>query len=801
MGQTIENLRKVLKLEQAKGYRDKAVMGGLDRFLRNLNATDKELSILLSQNYSSLDITSREEWVKDILNHLDAGERKSPPLSTNALPRQKTLAQHHIHGSAQSLEAPVTSIKGINRGLAPKFEKLGVKTIRELLYFFPRRHIDYSRRKLISELEAGEEQTIVATVWEASQKTMANRRRVTEAVVGDESGNIRVIWFNQPYLAKTLATNSTVVLSGRVEQFHNRNMFVSPEWELLESDDLIHTGRLVPVYSLTAGISPRTVRRLVKGTLDHWLTELDDFLPESVRKSAGLLPLPEAIGQAHYPDSEFSKDQARKRLAFDELFLIQLGVLSKKRDWQEELGNVLKVESKYLELFFSSLPYKLTSAQRRAFAEIQSDLSKPKPMSRLLQGEVGSGKTVVATAAMLLAAANGYQAALMAPTEILAEQHFNTICSLLSGVSAEEHGNRNVHNYPAMLPHSIGVGLLIGSLKESAKQEIQQLISAGEINIVIGTHALIQKGVDFKSLGFCVVDEQHRFGVMQRSELRSKGARPHVLVMSATPIPRTLALTLYGDLDLSILDELPPGRIEIKTRFLGPEYRQRAYDFLRKQIAEGRQAFIICPLIEESEAIETKAAITEYERLSQSVFPDLRLGLLHGRLNGAGKEDVMRRFRNCEIDILVSTPVVEVGVDVPNATVMLIEGADRFGLAQLHQFRGRVGRGQHQSYCLLLAETPSAEAKERLKLLESIRNGFKLAEEDLRLRGPGEFFGTRQSGLPDLKMAQLSDVAILELARSEAIRLFQADPYLKQPQHRLLAKEVGRLWSSEGEAS
>lgn len=801
MNQAFQNLRKVLQLEQAKGYTDKAVVGGLDRFLRNLSHSNKELSALLSQNYSSLDIKLREQWIRDILNRLDSGEPEPPPIPRPTLPKKKTCTHHQNNASAQSLEASITTLKGINRGLAPKFEKMGVKTIRELLYFFPRRHIDYSKTKLISELEPEEEQTIVAIVWEASQKILANRRRATEAVVGDESGNIRVIWFNQPYLAKMLPTNSRVVLSGRVELFHGRKVLVSPEWELLESEELIHTGRLVPVYPLTAGLSPRTVRRLVKAALDYGLPALDDFLPESVTKSAGLLPLPEAIRQAHFPDNESSKDQARRRLAFDEFFLIQLGVLSKKRDWQEQPGIAFQVDNKYIETFFSSLPYKLTSAQRRAFAEIQSDLSQPKPMSRLLQGEVGSGKTVVATAAMLLAAANGYQAALMAPTEILAEQHFNTICSLLRNVSSEQHINKTVRCYPAMLPHPISVGLLIGSLKENAKQDIQQRISSGEINIVIGTHALIQKGVNFKNLGFCVVDEQHRFGVMQRSELRSKGTRPHVLVMSATPIPRTLALTLYGDLDLSILDELPPGRIEIKTRFLGPEYRQRAYDFVRKQIAEGRQAFIICPLIEESEAIVTKAAIAEYERLSQSVFPDLRLGLLHGRLSGTEKELVMRRFRNHEIDILVSTPVVEVGVDVPNATVMLIEGADRFGLAQLHQFRGRVGRGQHQSYCLLLAETPSAEARERLKLLETIRNGFKLAEEDLRIRGPGEFFGTRQSGLPDLKMAKLTDVPILELARREAVRLFQADPYLKQPEHRLLAREVSRLWSSEGEIS
>jgi ATP-dependent DNA helicase RecG len=543
------------------------------------------------------------------------------------------------------------------------------------------------------------------------------------------------------------------------------------------------------------------VRKLVKAALDRWLAELADFLPEGIRKRAGLLPLSDAIGQAHYPDSEQAKAQARKRLAFDELFIIQLGVLSRKRDWQEESSNAFDADSGCLEPFFNALPFTLTAAQKRTFAEIQQDLGKSNPMSRLLQGEVGSGKTVVATAAMLLAAANGFQAALMAPTEILAEQHFESICSLLSRASGEAGNGKPCSNYISLLPYPVGVGLLTSGLRESSRRRVHEGIISGEINFVIGTHALIQKGVEFQRLGLCVVDEQHRFGVMQRLELRSKGASPHVLVMSATPIPRTLALTLYGDLDLSILDELPPGRVEIKTKWLNPGQRQSAYDFVRKQVAAGRQAFIICPLIEESEVIETKAATTEYQRLSQAVFSELRLGLLHGRLSSQEKDEVMQRFRSGELDILVSTPVVEVGVDVPNATVMLIEGADRFGMAQLHQFRGRVGRGEHQSYCLLLAETPSAEARERLSLLQRMHNGFALAEEDLRLRGPGEFFGTRQSGLPDLKMARLSDVGLLELARREAVRLFDADPYFQQPEHRLLEREVNLLWGSGGESN
>jgi len=388
----------------------------------------------------------------------------------------------------------------------------------------------------------------------------------------------------------------------------------------------------------------------------------------------------------------------------------------------------------------------------------------------------------------------------MAPTEILAEQHFATVCELLSRVGMGE-GEGYLRSYSGLISRPLKVALLIGDIKQAGKRELQQSISDGDIDMVIGTHALVQKGVDFKKLGLVVVDEQHRFGVEQRSALREKGFNPHMLVMTATPIPRTLALTLYGDLDLSVIDELPPGRQMVKTKWLRPQQRESAYAFIRRQVAEGRQAFIICPLIEESEAVAAQAAVVEYERLSQDVFPDLRLGLLHGRLSAGDKDDVMKSFRSGELDILVSTPVIEVGIDVPNATVMLVESADRFGLSQLHQFRGRVGRGQEQSYCMLLAENPSEVGRERLDIIENTQDGFKLAEEDLRLRGPGEFFGTRQSGLPDLRMAKLSDVALLELARAEAMKLFQQDPELKQEEHRWLSQELARVWPSTGEWS
>lgn len=786
MNPSVEQLRKILELERAKGYRDVAVIGGLDKFLHRW--ADKLPPGFPSTSYANLDERQREEWVERVLGWM---KEKGPRLPEPSVVR---------HLAPQSLGAPVTTIKGIRSSLAAKFGRLGVRTIRDMLYFFPRHHIDYSKRKSISELEVGLEQTIVGIIWGASEKTLGRRMRATEAIVGDETGNIRIVWFNQPYLAKKLRTNSRVVISGKVGLFMERKVFESPEYELLESEELIHTGRLVPIYPLTEGLYARTVRRLVKDTIKRWAPGLPDFLPEEVRAHADLLGLPQAIEQAHYPDSELLKDKARKRLAFDELFLIQLGVLAKKRDWQDEQdGYAFEADSSCLQAFLDSLPFTLTSAQQQVLDEIWEDLSKPKPMSRLLQGEVGSGKTVVATAALLSAVASGYQAAFMAPTEILAEQHFGNICRLLAG-SAEE-GDEAFRTFSAFLPRPITVSLLLGSTKRGEKQEVHRRISEGKVDIVIGTHALIQKGVEFKRLGLAVVDEQHRFGVMQRSALRHKGTGPHVLVMSATPIPRTLALTIYGDLDLSVIDQLPPGRQEIVTRRLGSEQRPEAYDFVHQQIAAGRQAFVICPLIEESEVIEAKAAVTEYQRLSQDVFPELRLGLLHGRMPSSEKEEVMRRFRQGELDILVSTPVVEVGIDVPNATVMLVEGADRFGLSQLHQFRGRVGRGREQSYCLLLAETPSSEARERLAVLERTQDGFVLAEEDLRLRGPGEFFGTRQSGLPDLRMAKLSDVGLLELAREEAIGLFKEDPYFEKPEHKLLAEEVSRLWKNGGEWS
>jgi ATP-dependent DNA helicase RecG len=495
-----------------------------------------------------------------------------------------------------------------------------------------------------------------------------------------------------------------------------------------------------------------------------------------------------ALQEIHFPSSPEKAEEARRRLSFDEFFAIQLGMLNQRQEWQSQTGTPVPANRALLDTFLQSLPFELTAPQARSIEQILEDMDKPFPMSRLLQGDVGSGKTVVATAAMLMAVAAGKQAALMAPTEILAEQHYRTISQLLADTA--ELG----------LGRPVSVKLLTGGLGRVDRRRIYTALASGEIDILVGTHALIQQHVTFDDLAMVVVDEQHRFGVLQRSTLRSKGNAPHMLVMSATPIPRSLALTLYGDLEISVIDELPPGRQPIETRWLLPAERERAYSFLRSQIEKGRQAFILYPLIEGSDKVEARAAVEEYERLQKEIFPHLCLGLLHGRMKAREKDDVMGRFRAGEIDILISTSVIEVGIDVPNATVMLIEGADRFGLAQLHQFRGRVGRGEFKSYCLLLSDSTSPDDPdtrttwERLKAIEETQDGFVLAEKDLDLRGPGDFFGVRQSGIPTLRLARLSNVRILELARGEAQAIFAEDPNLSRPEHQALAEQVSRFW-------
>ena len=778
-------LGDILRQEQANGFQDSTVIGGLDRFVQRWA---EELTPVLGEltSYSILTPLQREKWAVSALERISAAEgsdpRRSRGVRAKPPPRRKPASKTR---TGLSLDDELTRLRGVHGQTIARLKRLGLETVGDLIYLFPNRHNDFANILKISQLQPGEEQTVLVTVWEASQTGTGPRRKSTQAVLGDDSGNVRAIWFNQPWMARNLRPGTEVVISGKVNIFRGQPVFESPEYELLTGqDELVHTGRLVPVYPSTERLPQRTLRRVVKQALDACLEQVPDFLPDDLRHRVGLLGVQNAIAQAHYPDSHQDWNTARRRLAFDELFLMQLAVIQRKRDWQEEgRGTPISASRASLGAFLASLPFVLTGAQEGALDEILGDLSRVSPMGRLLQGDVGSGKTVVATAALLAAVLDGYQGALMVPTEILAAQHFINVSNLLSGGSHASQEENVVEISVPSREKPVAVGLLLGSLPKRAKDALHRRLADGGVDIVIGTHALIQAGVEIPRLALVVVDEQHRFGVMQRGSLREKGERPHLLAMSATPIPRSLALTLYGDMDISAIEELPPGRQPIRTRWVESSRRAAAYEFVRKEVETGRQAFIICPLVEESESIQSRAAVEEHERLSSQVFPDLRLGLLHGRMALREKEQAMGLFNAGELDVLVSTPVVEVGIDVPNATVMLIDGADRFGLAQLHQFRGRVGRGAHQSYCLLLSDSPGEEARERLRIVERVQDGFKLAEEDLRIRGPGDYMGTRQSGLPNLRIARITDQDILALARREAMKILDSDPELSKPEN------------------
>ena len=717
-------------------------------------------------------------------------ERPRPPMP----PREPRPEDEYL------LQAAVTAVPGVGATQETRLARLGIQTVRDLLFDFPREHHDYSTLQKIGQLPFDQVSTTLGLIWEVENKRTKNGRTRTVARVSDETGAVYATWFNQPYLLKQLPRGAHIVMTGTKQRFGNRVEFAVKSHELPEQGDLINTGRLVPVYALTEGLSPKVMRRFTKWVVDRCAPFVPEHLPPEVRSRAKLMALPDAVAEMHYPQNGELLAAARRRLAFDELFLIQLGMLTRRANWKEgPPAPAMPVPDSLLfadapasepvaashpggglwpltaSCFETTLPFALTGAQRRAMREILADMRKTQPMSRLLQGDVGSGKTVVAAAALLAAAANGYQGAILAPTEILAEQHYRGLSVLLA-------------------PFGLHVVLLTGSQRAKERTANRDALANGQAAVAVGTHALIQEGVSFAKLGLAVVDEQHRFGVEQRDALRQKGYNPHMLVMTATPIPRTLALTLYCDLDVSVLDEMPAGRQPIITRWRSGTQRQEAYRLVAQEVAEGRQAYIICPLVEESEALEAKAATQEYERLRTQVFPDLRLGLVHGQMRPAEKDRVMRAFRDGEVDVLVATSVVEVGVDVPNATVMLIEDADRFGLSQLHQFRGRVGRGAHQSYCYLLSQEAGMAARERLAVLEQTTDGFALADADLRLRGPGDFFGTRQSGLPELKVATMADTPLLALARETAEWLWERDPYLRALEHAPLRERVFLFW-------
>lgn len=680
-------------------------------------------------------------------------------------------------------EAPTNTIKGIGAKKQSALERMGVHTVTDLLYTFPRRHDDYSKLKPIGSLWYGDDVTIIGSVERVTTRSVrSGKMKIVEALISDKTGAIRATWFNQPWMESQLKKAKQVVLSGLVEQYLGKLVMNSPEWEPLSKKQL-HTNRIVPVYPLTRDITQKWLRQIIHDTVEKYAPYIPDPLPEEIREEVSLPPLSNAIKQIHFPETENSLAAARQRLAFDELFLLQMGVLNQKWHWESRQGIVFDPPDGWLQNQLDNLPFQLTSAQETALEQIRKDLKSGKPMNRLLQGDVGSGKTVLAALASMIVIREGAQAALLAPTSILAEQHYQNLLELLTG-------------YDGSLPKD-QIGLLIGATPENEKVSIREGLADGSIKLIIGTHALLQDPVIFKKLQLAIVDEQHRFGVEQRGTLRQKGENPHLLVMTATPIPRSLALTIYGDLELTVIDELPPGRKPVETHVLYPREIERAYSLVRRQVDLGNQAFIIYPLIEESEKIEGKAAVEEFNRLQEEVFSNYKLGLLHGQLTAAEKDAVMTSFRNKEIQILISTTVVEVGMDIPNATVMLVEGAHRFGLAQLHQLRGRVGRGEKKSYCILIPGSAEEVENQRLQAMEETNDGFILAEKDLAIRGPGQFLGTRQSGYTELKLASITDLKMIEQAREYASALFKQDPELSQESHQALAQAVNQFWNQQ----
>jgi len=801
MASSILKLKKFLSLERERHFDNRAVVGGLDKVIpiwqkeALSDGLDEEIvaSIVLQlQRYSSMDVSSRDEAIKAIFNALDAPEGPKPVDVAETAPKEEstpTPQPKAPHRLSINLSAPVTVIPGVSKQKAAILARLGLNTLEDVLYYFPRRYDDYSRMKPINRLTYGEEVTVLGTIVAVQTRPIrGGKSQLTEAVLSDGTGTLRLSWFNQPWREKTLHQGDQVTVSGKLDMYLGRLVMNMPEVEELEKEHL-HTSGIIPVYSLTSSISQKQLRSIIHEAVRFCAPRMEDYLPESIRLNLKLMDLGVALYQVHFPDSQDTLDQARWRLAFDEIFLLQLGVLRQKYTWKKVEARRFDTPSLWLEEQINRLPFPLTGAQRRALEEIARDLQSGRPMDRLLQGDVGSGKTVVAALGMAMVIRHGAQAALMAPTSILAEQHYRNLSRLLTAGDEQ---------FPALLsPEEIR--LLVGDTRESEKEEIRTLLAEGKVKLVIGTHSLIEDPITFQDLQMVVIDEQHRFGVAQRALLRAKGNNPHLLVMTATPIPRSLALTIYGDLDLSVMDEMPPGRQPVETHVLHPLERERAYQLIRSQVQAGYQAFIIYPMIEQNgdnEKAEALAAVEEHQKLQREVFPNLRIGLLHGKMRPDEKDEVMARFRDGEFHILVSTSVVEVGVDIPNATVMLIEGANRFGLAQLHQFRGRVGRGNAKAYCLLIPDHEDALENERLAAMAETSDGFVLAEYDLEQRGPGEFLGTRQAGYSELKMAKLTDVKLIEKARQQAQIIFEKDPDLTAPEHTALTERLNRFWGA-----
>jgi ATP-dependent DNA helicase RecG len=805
-------LQRVLILERQQGFGDRAAVGGLNAFTRRqIVQTDPpgrpvlERVAAILDGYDALDRGARESAVglalealltqsnsgpavvrapagqeSDIQNRAAgrAAEQSTTPNSTSAPTGPPPIA---LVRTPDELSNPIGTIKGMRRPTVEALARVGISSVDDLLHYFPRTHYDYTDTHSISRMRVGQKTTLVGTIVNVRVNRTRRGAMITTATVEDETGRVAVRWFNQAYLAQKLPVGARIAISGEPEVFNSSVTFQPRDYELIEDVDLTHTARLVPIYPLTKGLFQRSLRALIRRVVDEYSRAVEDYLPAELRRDLRLADLDHAIRAYHFPTDEDARERAEQRLAFDELLLVELGLLMRKRDWQQTLPDVaIPIDERLREQFEHSLPFVLTGAQSNVLVEILADMSRPAPMSRLLEGDVGSGKTVVAAAALLQAARAGKQSVLMAPTEILAEQHYRTLTGLLN-------------------PFEVRCEMVIGSTPKAQKRALYHAAREGSAQVLIGTHALIQEGLGFNNLGLAITDEQHRFGVEQRATLRAKGLHPHILAMTATPIPRTLAMTIYGDLDVSVIDEMPPGRLPAITTW--SRTPAEAYGVVRDEVCKGHQAFIICPVIEETAESDMRSVMAEHRELSNLTFADLQVGLLHGRMRSREKDATLDAFRRGEYHVLVATSVVEVGIDVPNATVMVITDAHRFGLAQLHQFRGRVGRGGDQAFCVLLSSTEGDVARERLEALTASDNGFELAEEDLRLRGPGEFWGTRQSGLPALRVAQLGDVRTIQLARKAALEILRADPALDTSVYRPLRSQVERFWSERADLS
>ena len=777
----IASLRGML----AQKLKDPERCGRIERLLTDIDgivsgferATPEDKQRRVSEGLACVDAIRAE-----LAGVPEAGER---PVPKN-VPRE-VLAS--LDAAVERLTQPAQFVKGVGPKIGQLLARKGLNTVEDLLFFLPRKYEDRRVVKPIARIESGRKETVVGTIVRAEIHPY-KKRRVFEAVIRDDTAALKAKWFKGSfaYLRNTLKPGLRVILTGELRIYQFEPEMIHPDYEILEEgeDSGLHFKRIVPIYSETEGLGQKTLRRILLHAVEDYARCVPGPIPREICERQGLIDIIEAVRVVHFPgpDSDLDslndmRSEAHRRLIFDELFYFELAMALKHAGNVLDEGIAFRSGGELTGRFLSILPFGLTAAQRRVIGEIHGDMARPSPMHRLLQGDVGSGKTVVSMAAMLTACENGYQAALMAPTEILAEQH-----------------HRNVARWAEAL--GLKAALLLGSMRGPEKKEIARRIEGGEVHIVVGTHALIQEGVDFRKLGLAVVDEQHRFGVVQRATLRAKGANPDVLVMTATPIPRTLAMTVYGDLDISVIDEMPPGKKPVKTKVFYERERSRVYEIVRKEIAKSNQVFIVYPLVTESEALDLKDATRMAEHLQKDVFPELRVGLIHGRMKGPEKEQIMKAFNGRELDILVATTVIEVGIDIPQASLMVIEHAERFGLAQLHQLRGRVGRSDIPSYCVLMTGSKGSEnARKRLGIMEKTNDGFRIAEADLEIRGPGELMGTRQSGIPDFRVANiLRDGRLLGDARGEAFVLVQKDPRLERPEHAVLREVL--LWKWEG---